>query len=125
VPEEEERLNVLETKDRRNTNELRDELPLLRARARDIEIRIDQLNRRIAEIQRRPVIIWPIAVIDREKCLGCGLCENVCPVGAIAVKKTALVTSLRCNGCGRCVTECPQGAITLVSRTKPSSQNNN
>jgi MinD superfamily P-loop ATPase len=116
---------VLETKARIKTNDPGKELPLLRARARDIEARLDRLNRRLAKIQRRSDIPWPIAVIDKEICIGCGVCENACPFGAIAVNEIAEVTPSRCNGCGRCAAECPQAAITLAPRTRPGRENSN
>jgi MinD superfamily P-loop ATPase len=116
---------VLKIKARRNTNEPGKELTLLRARARDIEARLDRLNRRLAEIQPRSDISWPIAVIDKEICLGCGICEAACPFEAIAVNEIAAVTPSLCNGCGRCAAECPQAAITLAPRTRPGSENKN
>jgi heterodisulfide reductase subunit A-like polyferredoxin len=75
--------------------------------------RLDLLSRRIGAIQHKPKTSRHVAVIDRERCLGCGVCETFCPVGAITVRNSALVNPFRCTGCGRCAEECPQGAIVL------------
>lgn len=49
----------------------------------------------------------------KEKCNYCGLCEEVCPVGAVKVdkqKQTLVFDSKKCIGCGDCVYCCPTGA---------------
>jgi uncharacterized protein len=52
------------------------------------------------------------AQIDREKCVGCGSCGDVCPAGAISMDDdTAQVNPELCPGCGECLTVCPGQAI--------------
>ncbi|NVM28718.1 MAG: CoB--CoM heterodisulfide reductase iron-sulfur subunit A family protein [Candidatus Helarchaeota archaeon] len=58
------------------------------------------------------------ARVDQEKCLGCGLCESVCPYEAMALEKTeagkrANNNKANCKGCGTCASSCPQRAISM------------
>jgi MinD superfamily P-loop ATPase len=55
------------------------------------------------------------ARIDREKCMKCGKCIEVCPFGAIAVQNGGrpTVVELMCEGCGVCKLACPSGAIEM------------
>lgn len=44
---------------------------------------------------------------NREKCVGCGACVNVCPKGAIHMVDGKAVTDHRtCDGCGSCTDAC-------------------
>ena len=53
--------------------------------------------------------------VDGEKCAGCGVCEDVCPVEAIRVSDgVARIDQERCNGCQACVEACPNEAILMV-----------
>lgn len=56
------------------------------------------------------------ARVDAESCLACGVCEDYCPVKAIAIDETATVNLQQCIGCGVCVNQCPEGALALVRR---------
>jgi len=60
------------------------------------------------------------AFVEVETCMGCGICQQVCPVGAIAIEKIVLVDAQRCIGCGRCVQECPKGALSLRISSSPA-----
>jgi ferredoxin len=92
----------------------KEELSVLKERARILEARLNQLTQRIREVEHTgPRATAFQAVVDSEKCVGCGLCEETCPLSAISVEETARVDPIRCIGCGRCADECPQGAISM------------
>jgi heterodisulfide reductase subunit A len=54
------------------------------------------------------------AVVDEEACIGCGLCEEICPYGAPKIEDgKSKVREVLCRGCGSCAAECPKRAITM------------
>jgi heterodisulfide reductase subunit A2 len=57
-----------------------------------------------------------VAVVDAEKCAGCGICVQLCPFEAITFdeeRKVAVVNSSLCKGCGTCTAACTAGASRL------------
>ena len=54
-----------------------------------------------------------IAVLDR-KCTGCGLCQTVCPFGAVDMIDGKPQMNAACRVCGLCVKNCPQQAIVKL-----------
>lgn len=53
-------------------------------------------------------------VIEADKCIGCGLCVQVCPSETISMQgDKAVVIGDRSLSCGHCVAVCPVDAITI------------
>lgn len=55
-----------------------------------------------------------VTVVNEQKCVGCGICEEVCAFGAIMVdpvSNVARVNSDECYGCGVCSKRCPEHAL--------------
>lgn len=52
--------------------------------------------------------------IDREKCIGCGMCKNDCAAHNIEMRAGApYVITDDCIQCGHCVAVCPKAAISI------------
>jgi NAD-dependent dihydropyrimidine dehydrogenase PreA subunit len=53
--------------------------------------------------------------LDAASCVGCGMCEVVCPHGVFAVtdRKAAITDRDLCMECGACARNCPVEAIAV------------
>ena len=61
-----------------------------------------------------------LSKVDKDKCIGCRLCESICPTDAISMlEKKAVVDENLCRACGKCEDVCPDESVILVERSEP------
>lgn len=57
-----------------------------------------------------------------EKCVGCGICVELCPQYAIPNSLIGFISSMakidgnKCDRCGKCVQVCSHGAIVILKK---------
>lgn len=62
------------------------------------------------EVEVDPIV----ATTDLDACIGCRICERVCPFGAVdIVDRKAVVKEILCTGCGVCAAACPTSAMQI------------
>ncbi|MCK4424691.1 CoB--CoM heterodisulfide reductase iron-sulfur subunit A family protein, partial [Candidatus Bathyarchaeota archaeon] len=66
------------------------------------------------------------AVVNKDSCSGCRMCESVCSYNAVEMKTEKIngmenlraeVVEAMCQGCGLCASACPAGAIEMQHYT--------
>lgn len=52
-------------------------------------------------------------IINKELCIGCGICADQCPFAAIEIQNGVAVVGEACTLCGSCVESCDVGALSM------------
>jgi electron transfer flavoprotein alpha subunit len=60
--------------------------------------------------------------INREECIGCGACVDVCPFGALKLIDDIATVNDQCTACGACLDVCPVEALKLPERPQAKEE---
>jgi len=64
------------------------------------------------KLEHEPIV----ATVNSEVCVGCKVCQGLCPYDALSFdneNNVSVVNEVLCEGCGTCVSACPTGALSL------------
>ena len=85
-------------------------------------------SRALLPLVLRELTVEPIiAVVDHEKCTGCGTCVSICEYNAPKIVQSthgrmiAEIDPILCKGCGTCAARCPGRAIETNEFTRPQT----
>ena len=62
-------------------------------------------------------------IVDSDKCIGCGVCEDNCAFGAITVEDGCAIVNDNCTLCGSCVETCEPEALFIEGAEKKVKAN--
>lgn len=54
---------------------------------------------------------------DKDKCIGCYDCVQVCPNDAIEINNPAFINRNKCSSCFKCIEVCPSTALSLSGKS--------
>lgn len=94
-----------------------DDLEFLKAQTKAMGEQLRAANTSIAGLKAEVPASGLVAMVDREKCIACGVCVEAYSVGAISVNDIVEVDHKKCTGRARCVAECPEDALSLRARS--------
>jgi len=60
--------------------------------------------------------------INKEECIGCEACVDVCPFGALSMADGVAEVDDRCTACGACLDVCPVNALSLPERPEAAAE---
>lgn len=99
---------------------LKREIPAATAEGRKLHSRVAKMNKIMPSLNNGKAL-----KINADKCTGCKVCTQVCPIGNIIVTTTAQRLSKKCEFCLACIHNCPQNAISLKMDKNPNARYRN
>jgi len=82
-------------------------------------------SRALTPLLLRKLTVEPlIAIVDNERCGGCGTCVSICEYNALKMvqsdhsRMVAKIDPMLCKGCGTCASRCPSRAIEVKGFTR-------